>query len=274
MSRHRIDFLALGVRVRLEADSPRRLDALLDRVPCGWTGDPPRSATADCRLRWTGPGTRRGTEETPSRRPQRLLLDGKTVVTARRPDDLLDRFEHELLAAIVARTRRVVLHAGVVVYRRRAVLLPGRSFCGKSTLVQALVTAGGSYYSDDLAPIDQWGRVHAVPKRLALRQGARHASTVEAEELGWRPGCPPRPVGLIVLCRYRPAATFAPCHLSPGKGTLALFRHTVSAEAAPERAFRVLTGLASKVPVLVTDRGRAADTAPAILSRLSPGADR
>ncbi len=257
--RNAAGLLALGVRVRLEADGPGRLCALLDRVPPDWIDGETR-APADCRLRWHSPTLPR---------PQRLLLDDDVVVTACRPEDLLDRFEHELLAAVAARTRRVVLHAGAVVHRGRAVLLPGRSFCGKSTLVHALAAAGATYYSDDVAPIDGRGRVCAVPKRLALRRGARHAASVDASDLGWHQSCPPRPVALIVLARYRPGVAFLPRRLSPGQATLALFRHTVSAQAAPERAFRVLAALAAGGPVLAGDRGGATGTAAAILEMMN-----
>ncbi len=254
--------MALGVRVRIAADSDSGLDALLDRVPCSWIDGGGQPPFADCRLRWAGACPRGHPREQPC--CNCLLLDGKVVVTARRPSDLLDRFEHELLAAVAARTRLVVLHAGAVVYRGRAFLLPGRSFCGKSTLVHALVAAGATYYSDDLAPIDARGLVHAVPKRLALRQ-RRHSSTVDAGDLGWHPSCRPRPVGSVVLVRYRPAAAFVPRRLSPAEGTLALFRHTISARAAPERSLRVLAELATTTPVLAGDRGAAAEAAAAIL---------
>ncbi len=248
---------ALGVRVRLAADDPGRLEALLDRVPRGWIDGAAVTPAPDCRLRWTrqDPGA-----------PSRLFLDGRAVVTASRSRDLLDRFEHELTAAVAARTRLVVLHAGVVVHRGKAILLPGRSFAGKSTLVHALVAAGATYYSDDLAPLDAEARVHAVPKRLALRRAARRAATVDASRLGWDPTCRPRPVSLVLIARYRPSAAFAPRRLSPGRGALALFGHAITAEAAPESAFRTLAGLAARAPILAADRGEAAASAAAILA--------
>ena len=44
-----------------------------------------------------------------------------------------------------------LVHAGVVAGTGGALVLPGRSQAGKSTLVAALVTAGASYYSDEFA---------------------------------------------------------------------------------------------------------------------------
>ncbi|MEM7356776.1 MAG: hypothetical protein AAF657_38525, partial [Acidobacteriota bacterium] len=216
----------------------------------------------DCHVRWLSARPR-------CRPVHRLLFDGRPTITVRRAEDLLDRFEHELLTAVATRTSYVVLHAGAVVYDDRAILLPGRSFSGKSTLVRALVEAGATYYSDDLAPLDTDGRLHAVPKRLALRCGARRLRSIDATRLRWRPGCPPRRVASVVLTRYRPGTAFEARRLSPGEGTLALWQHAVSAQAAPERAFQVVTQLAARVPVLVADRGEAQGIAAAILATSS-----
>ena len=43
--------------------------------------------------------------------------------------------------------RRVFIHAGVVAWKGKAILIPGRSFTGKTTLVAELVKAGASYYA-------------------------------------------------------------------------------------------------------------------------------
>lgn len=45
----------------------------------------------------------------------------------------------------------VFVHAGVVGWRNRAIVIPRRSLSGKSTLVLALVEAGADYYPDEYA---------------------------------------------------------------------------------------------------------------------------
>ena len=59
----------------------------------------------------------------------------------------------------------VFLHAGVVAWEDRALLLPGQSHAGKSTLVAELVRAGATYYSDEFALLDSQGRVHRIYTR-------------------------------------------------------------------------------------------------------------
>jgi hypothetical protein len=54
----------------------------------------------------------------------------------------------------------VFVHAGVVGVGERAIVLPGRSFAGKTTLVAALVRAGAEYWSDEYAVLDADGLVH------------------------------------------------------------------------------------------------------------------
>ena len=63
---------------------------------------------------------------------------------------------------------RVFVHAGVVGCRGRAILLPGRSFTGKSTLVAELIRAGAEYYSDEYAVLDSAG------ERASLRTAASY----------------------------------------------------------------------------------------------------
>ena len=104
------------------------------------------------------------------------LLDG----TARR-ESLFDPLEShlQLYVAEWAR-RRIFVHAGVVGWRGRAILVPGRSFSGKTALIAAFVRAGATYYSDEYAVLDAKGRVHPYPRRLSIRseggRGARRCS--------------------------------------------------------------------------------------------------
>ena len=60
-------------------------------------------------------------------------------------------------------TEFVFIHAGVVADGGRAIVIPGLSFSGKTTLVRALVEAGAVYYSDEFAALDENGRVLPTP---------------------------------------------------------------------------------------------------------------
>ena len=66
---------------------------------------------------------------------------------------------------MAAETReRVFVHAGVVGWKGHAIVIPGRSRSGKTTLVAELVKAGAEYYSDEFAVLDAEGRVHPFPE--------------------------------------------------------------------------------------------------------------
>ncbi|MEO0494910.1 MAG: PqqD family peptide modification chaperone [Actinomycetota bacterium] len=74
--------------------------------------------------------------------------------------------------AVASVPHHAVFHAGAVARDGRAVVLPGASNRGKSTLTTALVTAGFGYLTDEAAAVDLHGRVRPFPKAIALDPGS------------------------------------------------------------------------------------------------------
>jgi len=74
------------------------------------------------------------------------------------------------MVALTAGTEHLLVHAAVAAVDGRAVLLPGRSGAGKTTLVASLALAGWRYLSDEVAPLDPLGMVHPYPRPLALEE--------------------------------------------------------------------------------------------------------
>ncbi|HWC77252.1 MAG TPA: hypothetical protein VG778_07315, partial [Blastocatellia bacterium] len=110
-------------------------------------------------------------------------------------EEVFQAFESDLQLYVAERApRRVFVHAGVVGWRGRAILLPGRTFTGKTTLVAELVRAGATYYSDEYAVLDAQGRAHPYTRPLAIRpaDGGR-SQKHKVEELGGRSGVKPLP---------------------------------------------------------------------------------
>jgi hypothetical protein len=175
-----------------------------------------------------------------------------------------------LYVAAYAR-RRIFVHAGVVGWRGGAILLPGRSLAGKSTLVAALVRAGATYYSDEYAVLDERGRVHPYARPLALRadRGAR-AQPVEVGALGGTAGTDPLPVRLVVTTHFAEGARFRPRSQSSGQLMLALLDNTVPARHAAARSLHTLRAVAGSAVGLQGKRGEA----EAAASRLLEIADR
>src|SRR4029079_7212295 len=124
---------------------------------------------------------------------------------------------------------RIFVHAGVVGWNGRAIVMPGRSYSGKSTLVAELVRQGATYYSDEFAVLDSRGRVHPWARQLAIREncaaGKGNRSPVEA--FGGKAGKRPLPIALVIAFLYQRGAGCRLAQLSPGGGVMALLEHTV-----------------------------------------------
>jgi hypothetical protein len=163
--------------------------------------------------------------------------------------------------------RRTFVHAGVVGWKGRALVIPGRSFSGKSSLVQALVKAGATYYSDEFAVLDELGRVHpyAIPLAIRPRRDGDPPVKYRVEELGGVPGVGPLPVGLVLFTRYVLGARFNPRPLSAGRAVLELLSHTLPARRRPERVLDTLTRTVARASVVRSPRGEAEETARRIL---------
>ncbi len=162
---------------------------------------------------------------------------------------------------------RVFVHAGVVGWGGRAIILPGRSFSGKTTLVAALVRAGATFYSDEFAVLDEQGLVHPFARPLSIRkEGSSEGVLVRVEELGGRQGSEPLPVGAVVMSSYRPGGRWRPRKISQGRAILEIMSHTLSARSHPDFVLPVLHTVVRSAPVFKTRRGEADDAARAILA--------
>ena len=162
----------------------------------------------------------------------------------------------------------VFVHAGVVGVEEQALILPGRSFAGKTTLVAALVQAGAEYWSDEYAVLDADGLVHPYPKPLSMRIDATRVTEERPiESLGGRAGNRPLSVALIAFTSYRPRAVWAPRSCTAGEGAVKLLEHSVAARSRPEQVLAAVRRAATDAVVLEGDRGDATEAASALLSR-------
>jgi len=162
---------------------------------------------------------------------------------------------------------RVFVHAGVVGYRGRGILLPGRSFAGKTTLVAELVRAGLEYYSDEYAVLDAGGNVHPYARALSIREvGGAGVTKQPIHALGGHAGRDPLPVGLVVVTRFRSGAEWRPKHVTGGRGVLALLANTVPARRRPDVVLGTLGQVVATARVVISnERGEANGVVEAIL---------
>jgi hypothetical protein len=199
-----------------------------------------------------------------------LLENARPLAKTPNLEHLLDEFESSLNLHIAVTTRRwLFVHAGVIEWNGCAVLIPGRSYSGKTTLVQEFIKAGASYYSDEFAILDERGRVHPSPAALAVRGGAPGMSRVRPEILGAKIGSDCIPVGLVLLTRFRPGGRWRPKPATSGSGVLALLANTLVARNRPLHALGVLENTVRKARILQGPRGEAREVVESALRQLS-----
>ncbi|HVF92224.1 MAG TPA: hypothetical protein VNH22_19315 [Blastocatellia bacterium] len=256
-----MSFVSYGIRVGVRVNRPEALDRLVEYFPPGWR---PASSNRVERLYSLIVGN--GGKEAKIRRFNLLYADIAKISRGMELEHVLDAFESDLQLYVAENARRrTFVHAGVVGWKNRAVVIPGRSFSGKTTLVAELVRAGATYYSDEYAVLDSRGRVHPYPRPLAIRSQGEYKSTKHpVEMLGGVPGVRPLQVGLVVVSQYKEGARWRPRQLSKGQGALALLANTVSAREQPETALSTLRHVVSEAPVIKGVRGEASEVVEAI----------
>jgi len=257
--------LAQGRHIGFRTDLPGLMPRIQERFPPGW------KPSVRTRMRRVYSLRVAGQSQGGPRKTHNLYMNGARLARSRDLEVLLDLMESDLQLYVAERaTRRIFVHAGVVGWRGNAILIPGRSFSGKSTLVAELLRQGATYYSDEYAALDDEGRVHPFLRPLALRgedPAARPARHVPAD-FGAESGRGPLPVGVVAFAHFKPGVRWRPRLLTPGQGVLALLENTVAARRRPKTAFRVLRKAVSGAQLLKGARGEAADIARALLSRV------
>lgn len=166
----------------------------------------------------------------------------------------------------------VFLHAGVVAWEDRALLLPGVSHAGKSTLVAELVRSGATYYSDEFALLDLDGRVHPFTRDIRMRQpGAPDQVPLPLKQLDGRAGTGPLPVSMVVFAEFAENAQWAPEAVTPGRAVLEMLLHSTPVQRTPDRTLSTLTAMVRGARVWKSQRGEAAVAARSLLAALATG---
>lgn len=257
--------VSYGARVGVRANTPEALELLIPQLPPRWkaTTDPIVDEIFSFIL--GGEGSR------PNVRRYHVAYENAGRL-ARTMDlaEALNAFEGQLHLFVADRARsRIFVHAGVVGWGGRAIVIPGRTHTGKSSLVAALVRAGATYFSDEYAVLDAKGRVHPYPRPLSIRGTDGEAPRrLTAEDLGGRTATASLPVGLVLDTAYRAGVKWRPRRLSPGLGLFSLLNNTVPAQRRPKAVLRTLRATVERAPVLKGARGDAEDVAGEILARM------
>jgi hypothetical protein len=254
-----IIFEAFGVQVEVTLGDPELEPMVWDILPPGGRPCAPASSAGRFGLWPTGDDY------------YEVTFEGAPIIEHASLGVALTMLDAEVRLFIAARAPdRVFVHAGVVAVDGHALLIPGESFTGKTTLVAALVKAGARYYSDEYAVLDEAGLVHPYAQPLAIRTDdgitprRRVVTGLESDV-----GAEPVALAMIALTRYRPGFEWKPRRVSKGEGVVALMAHTIPALERPEQSLRLLRRAVAGATVLESDRGEAGPVADALLDELA-----
>jgi hypothetical protein len=253
-----IAFESFGARIRVVCDGPGELERIAAVLPPGARACPPEEARTTFVL------------ESQSEARYRLSRNLTRVAEDIELGTALEVLEREIrLRVALDAPDFLFVHAGAVGHDGRAIVIPGRTFSGKTTLVAALVRAGARYYSDEFAVFDEHGLVHPFAKPLSLRENGPLQVDRPVAALGGVAGDEPLPLGGVVVTTYDPQAEWRPRRLSPGDAVLALLSNTVPARSRPDLALSLLGRSIEGAWALESDRGEADRLAPWLLDYAS-----
>ena len=256
---------AYGVKLGIQVSPSDALTLLPAYLPPQWRLSTSPDVDYLCSLILGGTRTAMGKS-----RYYRLYGGSSRLVRTLNGDAMWRTLASTLAFQVALRTPSwVFVHAGVVAWRNQGIVIPGRSYSGKTTLVKALVEAGATYYSDEYAVFDSDGMVHPYPKPLNIRQPAgEQAIATSVEEIGGKVGQDALRIGWIVDTIYCAGSQWRPKPVAPENAFLRLFDNTVVAKIDPERVFPVLRHVARQSHALHGKRGEAKEVAEQLLRRI------
>jgi hypothetical protein len=261
-------FVAYGVRIGLCVDCGALLDTLEQdpkrrHLPYGWRAVDDRAPDAPVSVRYE---LRTGVSDGawPS---YRLYAGMNLVAEVRRLTDVAWALAAHAEPFVAERAPdHLFVHAGVVGWEGGAIVMPGASFAGKTTLVQAWLEAGATYYSDEFAVLDRAGTVHPFARPLAVRDRSTAVTRrVPVAALGAEIGTTPLPIGLVLVTSYRVGGRWRPRRLTAAPTLLALMRHTVAARGNPEHSMPILKQAVSGGMAFAGLRGEARPLVSAVV---------
>lgn len=178
------------------------------------------------------------------------------------------KFFNSMLRIVVAEhaLNCVFIHAGVVAWKGKAIVIPANSFQGKTTLVAEFVKNGAEYYSDEYAVLDEKGLVHPFPRDLSVRSDKFEENDVPVADIGGKTGSDPIPIGAVLLTEYAEKSEWKPRQLTAGQGIMEIIPHTIPRNFNTAFSLKVLNTAVSDAIILKSPRGDAGELAIKLLS--------
>lgn len=259
---HRFQFESYGVKVEVTSNKPEMIEQAAGVVRKTLLGDIRASPRGKLDHHFDLNQTKGGTYI--------ITQNGRRLASGRSRRKFLQFFDSMVCVAVGEfAVDRVFMHAGVVGWKGKAIVIPGNSFQGKTTLVAELVRRGAAYYSDEFAIFDKDGLVHPFSRPLSMRSrnnGKLREHELTPELLGGTYGTEPIEVGTVLLTRYAPGSRWSPKLLTPGAGVLEMIPHTLSVRHRTDFALQVLNKITSRAIIASSLRGTAEKFAKTLLN--------
>lgn len=157
------------------------------------------------------------------------------------------------------------VHAGVVAFDGRAIVLPGTSHSDKSTLVRALLECGGTYLSDEFALVAEDGRVRPFPRLMTIRDEGGSARVTPASAA--HVDSDPFEVAVVASLAFDAAAWHVE-DASAADAVMAFIANGVTVKRAPNDAVAAYAAVARSASFLRGTRGEAAEAAERLVQVL------
>jgi len=257
---HTVDCLSYGVPLRIQVGSGALFAGLPRLLPFAT-----ETMTAPV------PGAQSFTVLPPSEgRGFRCYVGAELTQESAEAGPVLEQLARDLMIHVANFCAdRVFVHAGVVSWNGQALVLPGRSFAGKTTLTAALVRAGATYHSDEFAVVDEAGWVYPYARDLQVREpGLPGQRSTPVEALHGHTAKEPVRVTQVVFAHYQAGAPWNPQPVSSGMAVLELLRHAIPVQRTPRRVMSALTAMVEGATAWASARGEADAVAHSLLQAL------
>jgi hypothetical protein len=246
-------FCSYGANVRISSNSAELLDVAVQTAGSALLGNLERIECSDPMQEFELIMNRYGKFS--------IIQNGRTMVADEDSTFRFWKYFDSLVRILVAdhSPHLVFIHAGVVGWRGKAILLPGDSFFGKTTFVYELARCGAEYYSDEYAIIDESGLVHPFPRPLTMRGKGNEVSETptEIEEIGGKKGVNPIPVGWVFFTKFEPESRPDYEFMTTGEGIVEIIGQTIAIRRNTEFAIKVLKNAFSSAIIVKSPRTEA-----------------
>ena len=247
MSGHSYTYRGYGARVRIDVPDGMDMVGLTGHVAPEVSVEQGGEGPADLLVtRWDG--------------VYHLVLGERRYGPYRTIDNAFRGISNGIHFVLAKKSPMTFVHAGAIEINGGAIVFPGRSRWGKSTLVSSLVDQGCGYISDEYAVVSPEGSVFPLSKPIRLRcNGQAEYRTPRGVSA---PGG--LPCTVVVFTKFEEGATWNPQAISRGNAIMEILPSTLQSRDEPQQALEAVNALVKDAVCFQGTRGNGEPTADAL----------